>query len=108
MPLLGWSCPVISFMNVDLPAPLGPSRPVMPGGTFTVTSFRPITCPYHFDTCSALTTAGRPASPPPPHDRCGHAAHATTSTPRTRRSRIESDTTTSPSSTMNDTSTGVS
>ena len=23
---------MISFMNVDLPAPLGPSRPVMPGG----------------------------------------------------------------------------
>ena len=40
-PLLGLSCPVISFMNVDLPAPFGPSRPVMPGGTMTVTSLRP-------------------------------------------------------------------
>ena len=48
-------------MNVDLPAPFGPSSPVMPGGTFTVTSFKPMTCPYHFETCSALTTAGRPA-----------------------------------------------
>ena len=49
LPLLGTSCPVISFMNVDLPAPFGPSRPVTPGATVTVTSFRPITCPYHFD-----------------------------------------------------------
>ncbi len=49
VPLLGRSCPVISFMNVLLPAPFGPSRPVMPGGTLTVTSFRPMTCPYHFD-----------------------------------------------------------
>ena len=32
-PLLGLSWPVISFMNVDLPAPFGPSSPVMPGGT---------------------------------------------------------------------------
>ena len=40
-------------MNVDLPAPLGPSRPVMPGGTDTVTSLRPMTWPYHFDTWSA-------------------------------------------------------
>jgi hypothetical protein len=37
-PLLGLSCPVTSFMNVDLPAPLGPSRPVIPGGTLTLTS----------------------------------------------------------------------
>ena len=45
----------MSFMNVDLPAPFGPRSPVMPGGTFTVTSFRPMTWPYHFDTCSAVT-----------------------------------------------------
>src|SRR6185503_7685049 len=53
VPLLGLSWPVISFMNVDLPAPLGPSKPVMPGGTATVTSLSPDTCPYHFDRCSA-------------------------------------------------------
>ena len=41
---------MISFMNVDLPAPLGPSSPVIPGGTVTVTSLRPITWPYHFET----------------------------------------------------------
>ena len=35
LPLLGLSWPVISFMNVDLPAPFGPSSPVMPGGTAT-------------------------------------------------------------------------
>ena len=40
----------MSFMNVDLPAPFGPSSPVMPEGTVRVTSFRPITWPYHFDT----------------------------------------------------------
>src|SRR5438445_62229 len=42
-------------MNVDLPAPFGPSSPVTPGGTVTVTSFRPMTWPYHFETCSAVT-----------------------------------------------------
>ena len=45
----------MSFMNVDLPAPFGPSRPVMPGGTSTLTSFRPMTCPYHLETWSAAT-----------------------------------------------------
>jgi hypothetical protein len=55
--LLGLSWPVISFMNVDLPAPFGPSRPVMPAGTDTVTSFRPDTWPYHFDRCSASMIA---------------------------------------------------
>src|SRR5436190_24290541 len=42
-------------MKVDLPAPFGPSRPVTPGGTETLTSLRPMTWPYHFETCSALT-----------------------------------------------------
>jgi len=48
-PLLGFSCPVITFMKVDLPAPFGPSRPVIPCGSVTDTSFSPITWPYHFD-----------------------------------------------------------
>ena len=48
-PLLGFSWPVISFMKVDFPAPFGPSSPVMPAGTLSVTSFSPITWPYHFD-----------------------------------------------------------
>ena len=52
----GASCPVTSFMNVDLPAPLGPSRPVTPRGIATLTSFRPDTSPYHFERCSATTT----------------------------------------------------
>src|SRR5712691_1591959 len=43
-------------MNVDLPAPCGPRSPVTPGGTETETSFRPMTWPYHFETCSAVTT----------------------------------------------------
>jgi len=55
VPLLGLSWPVITFMNVLLPAPFGPSSPVMPRGTETVTSLRPDTCPYHFDRCSAET-----------------------------------------------------
>ena len=54
-PLLGLSWPVMSFMNVDLPAPFGPSRPVTPGGTLTLTSLRPMTWPYHFETWSAVT-----------------------------------------------------
>src|SRR5262249_4344908 len=59
---LGFNWPVISFRNVDLPAPFGPSRPVMPLGTETVTSLRPMTCPYHFDTWSAVTIGGDDAS----------------------------------------------
>jgi hypothetical protein len=50
VPLLGFNWPVISFRKVDLPAPFGPSSPVIPVGTETETSFRPMTCPYHFDT----------------------------------------------------------
>ncbi len=48
-PLLGFSWPVISFRSVDLPAPFGPSSPVTPPPIVSVTSFNPITCPYHFD-----------------------------------------------------------
>src|SRR5262245_26350376 len=55
LPLLGLVRPVMSFMKVDLPAPLGPSSPVMPGGTVTVTSLSPITCPYHLLRRSAVT-----------------------------------------------------
>ena len=79
-------------MKVDLPAPLGPSSPVMPGGTETLTSFRPMTWPYHFETCSAVTIG---------------ASYVTTSTPRTRRSRIEIEMTTSPMMTSSETSHGV-
>ena len=32
---------MINLRNVDLPAPFGPSRPVIPDGTVTVTSFNP-------------------------------------------------------------------
>ena len=58
VPWLGFSCPVISFMKVLLPAPFGPSRPVTPGGMATVTSLRPLTWPYHLDRCSACTSVG--------------------------------------------------
>jgi hypothetical protein len=61
-PWLGLSCPVINFMKVDLPAPLGPSRPVMPPGIETVTLLRPLTCPYHLETASAWTR-GVPSPP---------------------------------------------
>src|SRR5215207_7694384 len=86
----------MSFMNVDLPAPFGPSRPVMPGGTLTVTSFRPITWPYHLETCSAVTigaafggvtgsgaalatgvATGTLMSPPPLHERGARAPRRT-------------------------------
>ena len=81
-------------MKVDFPAPFGPSSPVMPGDTSSVTSFRPMTWPYHFETWSALMTTWRPP-------------HATTSTPRTRRSRMTADSATTAASTANDTGHGV-
>ncbi len=46
----------MSFMNVLFPAPFGPSSPVIPGGTLTVTSLSPMTCPYHFEMWSVCTT----------------------------------------------------
>ena len=64
----------------------------MPGGTVSVTSFSPITWPYHFDRCSAAITL----------------RHATTSTPRTRRSRMSPERATSPTIISSETGHGVS
>src|ERR1700741_1326274 len=75
-PLLGLICPVTSFMNVDLPAPFGPSNPVIPGGTDTVTSFRPETWPYHFDRWSVAIALTRRSPPDAP------VARESTATPR--------------------------
>jgi len=61
VPLLGLSWPVINFMKVDLPAPFGPSNPVMPFGTTTDTSLRPLTWPYHFERWSAVISARAPS-----------------------------------------------
>src|SRR4051794_31741980 len=52
VPWLGRSWPVASCNSVDLPAPLGPSRPVTPGGTRNVSLLRPMTLPYHLETAS--------------------------------------------------------
>ena len=67
-PWLGASCPAASFRNVDLPAPLGPSRPVTPGPTVVVTSLSAMTGPYQRE---ARTYSSGRASP---HDL--HRAHA--------------------------------
>ena len=91
-PLLGLSCPVISFMKVDLPAPFGPSSPVMPGGTLDG------------DVVQADDL------PVPLRDVLGgddRRAHVTTSTPRTRRSSTEIDSAISPRITMSETCQGV-
>src|SRR3954447_5016688 len=52
VPWLGRSCPVASCRSVDLPAPLGPSRPVTPAGMCSVSLFSPMTFPYHLETPS--------------------------------------------------------
>ncbi len=72
LPLLGLSWPVISFMNVDLPAPFGPSSPVMPGGTVSghVVQADDLAVPLR------QVVGGR------------RLLMRTTSTPRTRRSRM--------------------
>ena len=85
MPWLGFNCPVISFMNVHFPAPFGPSRPVMPGGMATVTSFSPLTCPYHFDRCSACTRA---AATEGRTGRCRRLAGSRVPTPDARGSQL--------------------
>src|SRR5687768_3697550 len=56
-PLLGLRRPMVIFMRLDLPAPLGPKRPVMPGWTSTVTSLTAMTSPYHRESWLASRTA---------------------------------------------------
>ncbi len=55
--MFGFIWPVTSFMKVDLPAPFGPRRPVMPLSIARETSFRPRTFPYHFERFFASMTA---------------------------------------------------
>ena len=48
------------WSSVDLPAPLGPSNPVMPGPSVTVMAFTATTLPYQRDAsrssiCAAVT-----------------------------------------------------
>ena len=50
----------------DFPAPLGPRRPVIPGGMSTVTSFSPITSPYHRERLRQVMI-GVLTKPPPRH-----------------------------------------
>src|SRR6185295_12840310 len=52
----GRSSPPIILISVDLPAPLGPSRPTMPPLSFQVTSDTPSTWPYHLLQLRATTT----------------------------------------------------
>ena len=91
-PLLGLSWPVISFMNVDLPAPFGPSRPVMPGRHFDADVVQADDLPVPL-----RDVVGR--------DNWWH--HVTTSTPRTRRSSTEIDSTMRPRITVSETCHGV-
>ena len=50
-------------MNVDLPAPLAPSRPVAGASTTTVTPSRACTSPYRFDTPTASMAPAQRARP---------------------------------------------
>ena len=45
VPWLGRNWPLASLISVDLPAPLAPSSPVMPGPMRQLTSLTPITGP---------------------------------------------------------------
>ena len=51
-PRLGVSRPPASFINVDLPAPLRPTRPTTSAPTDSDTSISADTCPYHLLTDS--------------------------------------------------------
>ena len=52
MPVDGARKPDIIAINVDLPAPFGPSSPVTPGPMVIETSLTATTLRYHRDTCS--------------------------------------------------------
>src|SRR5688572_2982411 len=47
------------LISVDLPAPLGPSRPVTPGPRCMVTSLTATTLPYQRETCSSSSVLMR-------------------------------------------------
>ena len=53
MPADGARKPDISAISVDLPAPLGPSRPVTPGPMVIETSLTATTLRYHRETWSS-------------------------------------------------------
>src|SRR6476660_3233746 len=55
-PFEGARKPPIMWMSVDLPAPLGPSRPVTPGPTVIVTPLTATTLPYHRETSRSSRT----------------------------------------------------
>ena len=55
MPVEGARKPPIMWIRVDLPAPLGPSRPVTPGPIVIVTSLTATTLPNQRETWSMLS-----------------------------------------------------
>src|SRR3954454_4033209 len=56
-PTDGLSNPATRCSSVDLPAPFGPRRPVMPGPMATETSFTATTLPYQRETWSTRIVA---------------------------------------------------
>ena len=59
MPVDGARKPDIIAIRVDLPAPLGPSRPVTPGPMVIVTSLTATTLRYHRETWSSWSVLMR-------------------------------------------------
>ena len=92
MPLLGLSWPVISFMNVDLPAPFGPEQAGDPG--------------RHLD-ADVVQADDLPVPLGDVVGRDNRWHQVTTSTPRTRRSSTEIDSTIRPRMTISETCHGV-
>src|SRR5690606_25717941 len=62
VPLEGARNPAIRWRSVDLPAPLGPSRPVTPGPIVMVTSLTATTLPYQRETWESSILTARPPS----------------------------------------------
>src|ERR1700677_2220998 len=75
VPVLGVSIPVTRLRNVDLPAPFGPTRPVIdPAGMDSVHSVRACRLRYRLPRSRISMTAFIPATVPV----TGHAARRTT------------------------------
>src|SRR3954464_9960687 len=71
LPFEGARNPAIMWMRVDLPAPLGPSRPVTPGPIVMVTPLTATTLPYHRETTrSWRTLTGPPDRAPANRSLC--------------------------------------
>src|SRR5918994_3755507 len=76
LPADGASRPASRWRSVDLPAPLGPSRPVTPGPSANEMSLTATTLPYQREAWSTAIAGGDPGGCPSPTASAGRVGGA--------------------------------